>query len=68
MALIVMCIPWSQHTPLQVHVSISQLGMGPTILSMGPPRGIVASALQEPYVDHLIGDAYCPQQLSKPLW
>jgi hypothetical protein len=37
MAPIVMDVPWSQHTPLQVHDPISRLGMGPTTLSMVLP-------------------------------
>jgi hypothetical protein len=37
MALVVMGVPWSQHTPLQVHNPIRQLGMGPTALLMVPP-------------------------------
>jgi hypothetical protein len=68
MAPVVMDVPWSQHTLLQVHDPTSRLGMGPTTLSMGPPGGTGASVLQEPYVDHLTGDAYCPQPLLKPPW
>jgi hypothetical protein len=66
MALVVMGVPWSQYTPLQVHDPTSQLGMGPIILSMVPPRGTRVSTLKEPYVDHLTSDVYCPQPLLKP--
>jgi hypothetical protein len=65
---VVMGVPWSQQTPLQVHDPTSQLGLGPTTLSMVPLGGIRASAPQEPYMDHLTGDAYYPQPLSKPPW
>ena len=68
MAHVVMGVPWSQYTSLLVHDPISRLGMEPTTLSMGLPEETKALALQEPYVDHLIRDAYCPQSLSKPPW
>jgi hypothetical protein len=37
MAPVVMDVPWSQYTPLQVHDPISRSGMGPTVLSMVLP-------------------------------
>jgi hypothetical protein len=68
MAPVIMSVPWSQQTPLHVHDPTSQLGMGPTVLSMVPPGGIGASAAKEPYVDLLTSDVYCPQPLLKPPW
>jgi hypothetical protein len=39
MAPVVMDVPWSQHTLLQVHDPTSRLGMGPTTLPMVLLRG-----------------------------
>jgi hypothetical protein len=35
---------------------------------MVPPEGTCALAPKEPYVDHLTGDVYSPQPMSKPPW